>query len=250
MVLDSVMGRGRNLLSIALIVVFLLPGCSSQTPTVKTSSVPTSALREDFPLIAGSYWIYQGIVKWQDGTKTKESPITWKMAVARSEQIGKFHVSFVQGHPEDLARYVPGKARENHVFINADGKYYELNAVEDLSSLLSDERKISEKLNGITPFMELPLRPGSCIGQSASLDIGEKTDCWQVGEPLPADIEKIKTPVVRDNAVEYKLESRSSAGTTVLQFVPGIGIKSYEYKRFGATGEANMRLVEFHPAGN
>src|SRR5262245_33476961 len=125
MVFDSVMGRGWNSFSIVLIGVFFLLGCSSQTPSVK-SALPASTLREDFPLSTGTYWIYQGNVKWQDGSQTKESPITWKMAVARSEQIGKFHVSFVQGHPQDLARYVPGKARANHIIISADGKYYEL----------------------------------------------------------------------------------------------------------------------------
>ncbi len=253
MVFDSVAGRGRNSFAhtlrrkirgrsaIILMGVLILHGCSSKPPTAKISSVATSVVREDFPLSTGSYWIYQGKVKWQDGTQTRESPITWKMAVARSEQIGKFNVSFVQGHPEDLAWYVPGKARENHVIVSADGKYYELTAVEDLSLLLSDETEISKKLSGIPPFMELPLRPGSCY---------EKADCWEVGVPLPAKIEKINTPVVRDDAVEYKLEHRSPAGHTSLQFVPGIGITSYVYERFGTPGEAEVQLVEFHPGGN
>jgi len=227
--------------SIILTGLLILHGCSTKTPTAKVSSVSTSVIREDFPLVTGSYWIYEGKVKWQDGTQIRESPITWKMAVARSEQIGKFNVSFVQGHPEDLAWYVPGKARENHIIVSADGKYYELTAVEELSSLLSDETEVSRKLSGIPPFMELPLRPGTC---------DRKSDCWEVGAPLPANIQKIKTPVVRDEAVEYKLEHRSAAGQTALHFVPGIGITSYEYERIGTSGGTKVELVEFHPGGN
>jgi len=203
--------------------------------------VQRSTLREDFPLDAGTYWIYKGTVQWQDGKDSRDSPITWKMAVARSERVGKYEVSFVQGHPEDLEWYVPGKARANHVFVSVKGKYYEITTVENLSALLS-ETEIANKLSTLHPFMVLPLNPGECTQN--------RTDCWEVHEPRPAKLENINTPVVRDNAAEYELSLHSSSGQTSMRFVPGIGITSYSYKRYGGPGTADLHLVEFHPGGN
>lgn len=228
--------------AILVIAASVLHGCSSnKTSPVTTTTVQQSTLREDYPLDAGTYWIYKGTVQWQDGKDTRVTPITWKMAVARSERVGRYEVSFVQGHPEDLEWYVPGKARANHVFVSVEGKYYEITMAENLSALLS-ETEIANKLSTIHPFMVLPLKPGGCLENRA--------DCWEVREPQPADLQNINTPVVRDNAAEYELSLHSSSGQASMRFVPGIGITSYVYKSSRAPGAADLHLVEFHPAGN
>ena len=244
-------GRTTRMLAV-LTLTSLCAACSSKGPP--SSSQPSSSLPpanakvgEGFPLKAGSYWVYKGTVKWQDGTEAKETSVAWRMEVIRSERVGKYEVTFLEGHPEDLAWFTPGKPRGIHVFVNDGGRYYELGSVTDPGSLLADEATLESHLQPESVFLELPLNKGMCLGRAPDIQRDDNMYCWSVGAPTSYAPQGVTGIPSGNPFFDYELSFRSLPDHTMIHFVPGIGITSFVYGHHGTLSEADVHLIEYHP---
>jgi hypothetical protein len=206
-----------------------------------------TAASDDFPLHPGSYWVYRGTVKWQDGIETRETEVSWRMEVVRSQRVGRFTVFVLEGHPEDLAWFVPGKPRGGHIFVKDGGRYYEIRSTENLAMLLSDEAEIQKNLNADGLFLELPLKNGMCLGKDPKQKRRDDMYCWSVGAPSAASLADVKGIPADRHFLEFELAYRSNPDDTLIRFVPGIGIASFAYSHHGSISEADVHLVEYHP---
>jgi hypothetical protein len=222
------------------------PSPSSQ-PSSQTSSAAKTEIAEGFPLKAGTYWVYTGTVKWQDGLDSRETSVTWRMEVVRTEYVGRYEVSILEGHPSDLAWFTPGKPRGGHIFVRDGDKYYEIASIQDLGELFTNEAKLEPHLNFESLFLELPLQPGVCLGQDPDHKRDDNMYCWSVGVPKPVTLDGVKGVSAGRNYLEYELAFRSLPDHTIIHFVPGVGITSYLYGHHGSVSEADVHLVQYHP---
>jgi|SRR6185295_14551220 len=234
--------------SIVLTLAILgLASCSPPAP-ISSPQDSTTDTAEGFPLNPGTYWVYKGTVKWLDGREKRESNVSWRMEVGRVERVGRYEVSILEGHPEDLRFFVPGKPRAGHIIVKDGNKYYEIQSATNPAALLSDESKIKEKLNSESLFLELPLQNGACLGRDPDYKGDENMYCWSVGAPKPAMLDGVKGIPYGRSYLAYELAYRSTPEHTFIRFVPGIGITSYIYGHHGALSEVDVQLIEYHPA--
>lgn len=69
--------------------------------------------------------------------------------------------------------------------------------------------------------------------------------CWIVGSPHPAALDGVKG-VAPGKRTAYEIEYMTNPDDVEFDFVPGVGITSYEYHHHGTIAETELHLVEFH----
>jgi len=72
--------------------------------------------------------------------------------------------------------------------------------------------------------------------------------CWVAGPPHAANLDGVKG-LTAGNRTAYEIEYRTNPDDTEFEFVPGVGITSYEYHHHGSIAETELHLVEFRGAG-
>ncbi len=229
-----------------LACAMLAMSCSS-AETPPPAPHPSIATAEEFPLTVGTYWVYQGNVKYEEAGKVKETKVAWRMEVMRVNQVGRYEVVLLQGHPNDLAWFGPGKPRGGHVIVRDRNKYYEI-PPEDLDKVLSDETHIASLLKPEHQFLEFPLPAGKCFGVDPGLPPRQDAMyCWSVAGPKSVDLSNIEGVGIRGMHDEFELVYRTNPDHTIVHFVPGIGMTSYAYVHHGTVSEADVHMTEFHP---
>ncbi len=205
-----------------------------------------------FPLLPGTYWIYRGLVRsWMEGsTSGKVTAVTWKMSVVRMIERDGVSVAVVKGFPGDLD-WSDGEANPQRSILvgTRDSKLY-LNSPWDTNWVIglidAPRYPLQELARQDEWILQLPLTPGKRFGCDRAAE--ERKDgkyCWVVGSPYAAELGRVKgvAPAQRE---AYEIDYVTVPDDMEIEFVPGVGITSYQYHHHGAIAETELRLVEFH----
>lgn len=223
-----------------------------ETDPIPTATVSTETPRVDFPLVPGSYWIYEGITQWMptNSTKVVQTRVTWKMEVVDTFERGPLKIALLKGYPADVAWYRDGKERGDHLIIEVSpGKFYLVSDQRARLVLqrLSDEADVLVNLlEDLELLLDLPLIPGKAFGPSeqiARLDGGYR---WNVETSEQVELE-VKGISSRESHIQYNLTFRTAPDMMNIDFVPGIGITGYQYQHHGAIAETDLKLIEYYP---
>ncbi|HXY79191.1 MAG TPA: hypothetical protein VEI08_01000 [Candidatus Bathyarchaeia archaeon] len=208
--------------------------------------------RQVFPLSPGTYWVYHGLVRsWmEDSTPGNVTAVTWKMSVARVLNRDGVSVAIVNGFPSDLD-WSEGQANPQRSMLvgTVDSKFY-LNSPWDTSWVadLIDAPKypLDELARPYEWILQLPLTAGERFGcDEAAAKRQDGKYCWVVGSPSSAELGRVKG-VAPGQRQSYEINYDAVSDDTEIEFVPGVGITSYEYHHHGAIAETELHLVEFH----
>lgn len=196
---------------------------------------------DPLPLRAGSYWIYHGTVKWEEGSKAREAVIDWKIEVLRMVHVGRFDVAVMKGDFEDLTAYKSGKPRSDYLIVKDGGKYYRINLCGlDVNQLLSDPAELESNLAFDILFLDTPLTDSECFGQDPTLPRNDSMFCWAVQKLPAARFQRKQYPA-------FSLTFRTIPDTTRFTFASGLGFTHYEYKHPGTASEVSLNLAQYHP---
>ena len=199
-----------------------------------------------FPLQPGTYWIYRGLVKWQEGGGAAEETVTWTMEVVRSMDVGRYEVAFLEGHPNDLMWYRPGKPRGAHLLVRDDNKYYLARQQVDAGSE-PDIPFVESQISFTNLVLSLPLQEGANFGSDPAFKRDDAMYAWSVQEQKQVQLGSVKGISPEKRFEEYALAYRTLPDHQFVGFAPGVGFTSFVYGHHGTLSEVDMKLVEFHP---
>jgi hypothetical protein len=197
---------------------------------------------EQFPLAKGSYWIYQGQYKEQAGLDLK---VFTKKISCRTEVVDRIQragvmAAVVRGYP------VCGKGL--HVLVSVDWHHFYLLPAESsvLKRLKNPDDALVDLVRDDQIELVLPLVKGERLCESSQMTRPDGLYCSVVEEQrrekLPG-VSGVSSDV--DRAV-YEITFRTLLDYTAMDFVPGVGITSYDYIHHGTIEEEHLKLVEFH----
>jgi hypothetical protein len=206
---------------------------------------------EDFPLTPGTYWVYQGTVRyWVKGLENgKTAHVTWTTSVKRAIHRDGMTIAVIKGMPGDLD-WSEGSATPSLsvVIRTEDAKFYLIEG-DEAKSLLSelDNPQYSWQQVPIDDdwFLQLPLARGKKFCGAEGMQRTDDHYCWVVGPPRAALLANVKGVSPRKH-MAYRVEYFTNPDEDEFDFVPGIGMVSYEYHHHGTTADTELRLVEFH----
>ncbi|HEY9837335.1 MAG TPA: hypothetical protein V6D27_10605, partial [Vampirovibrionales bacterium] len=231
-------------------------GVREVTPVQKDRILPAPVATEtesiDFPLVPGSYWIYEGITQWMpsNSSQVNQTSLTWKMEVVDTFERGPLKIAIVKGYPADVAWYSEGKERGDYLIIEVSpGKYY---LVSDERARLALQRLTDEAdvlvnlLEDLELLLDLPLIPGKVFGSSEQITRLDGGYRWNVetAESVGLEVEGISS---KERHTQYHLTFRTGSDMMSIYFVPGIGITRYQYQHHGAIAETDLKLIEYYP---
>lgn len=206
------------------------------------------AKEHDFPLSPGTYWVYEGLVKWQVESGVQEQQMTWKMEVIEQVERGEFTGYFMQGHPDDLVFYEDGRAPGNYAIIRHDKRFYET-SVETFQRLKDSQDTLEQLVSEADLILDFPLTPGKKFGEAEMLDREDDAYCWMVqeGQPFSRQINGVS---LSEPVMEYLLTFATLPEDVVVHFTPGIGITRFEYVHHGTISEVDVSIIEYHAVSN
>jgi len=196
---------------------------------------------DQFPLAKGSYWIYEGERKWQGhGPKVFSKEITCRTEVMdRIERTGVV-AAVVRGYPvcgEDL-----------EVLISADGHHFYLLPAE--SSVLKRLKDPNDALVDLARDdqieLVLPLVKGERFCEASQMIRPDGFYCSVVEEQRREKLRGVSGISGDLERTAYQITFRTLPDYTAIDFVPGVGITSYDYVHHGTIDEEHLKLVEFH----
>jgi len=209
--------------------------------------------QQSFPLSPGTYWIYHGLVRsfLEGSTIGKVTQVNWKMSVVRVVERGDVTAALVSGFPGDLD-WSDGNVQPTlSILMEARGAKFYLNSSDSNSVIRQiDDPKyaLGDLLDEHDWFLQLPLAEGEKFCEKDSMGRDDGMYCWVVGAPHPAALDGVKG-VAAGNRLAYQVQYTTNPDDMEFDFVPGVGITSYEYHHHGTLAETELHLVEFHPAG-
>lgn len=212
-------------------------------------SAEGSSREDGFPMSVGTYWVYEGPVKWNvpGSPDVAEDTITWRMEIVKTFERDGIAAARVKGHPGDLAWYDENRQPGDYLIARtSEDKYYLVNAsrVDNIMKRLLDENDSLDGLFDKTElFLDLPLSINKTFG---GLDGGYH---WQVIE-----VDSLDSWLIRElplpHFTRYRLGLVTLPDHTIVDFVPGVGITGYTYIHHGTVSEVNVKLVGFQTGGN
>lgn len=223
-----------------------------QKDPIPPATVITEQERVDFPLVPGSYWVYEGITQWisPNSGQVNPTPITWKMEVVDTFERGPLKIAILKGYPADVAWYSEGKERGDHLIIEVSpGKFYLVSderARRVLQRLTDEADVLVNLLEDLELLLDLPLIPGKVFGPSEQITRLDGGYRWNVetSEQVELDDPRISS---RESHIQYHLTFRTAPDMMSIYFVPGIGITRYQYQHHGAIAETDLKLIEYYP---
>ena len=247
-----------------LALAVLAAGCRHSTATqpLETGTHATAAVtvRPDaaappFPLALGARWTYRGTVKWTapNSSQVRTDTVTWTMEVLAKTVRGHVTGWRLRGVPTDLAWYEAGTKPAERVLLQVGTtKFYLLDA-EDGPRLWKRLEDLRDELSGLEfaePVLqlELPLQQGQVFGESGQLCRLDRSYYWHVTAAGTLDWPVQDLPDTAAPRPIYEATYQSLPDTTTIGFCHGVGIVRFTYRHHGTTAEADVRLMEFHPA--
>ena len=205
-----------------------------------------------FPLTKSTYWTYRGKVSWDAGSsKVETKTITWKMEVTDTIQREGVTAALVNGFVSDLAWYEPGKQPALSLLVETGSNIYVIESaqVPEARKRLRDPNDLLQKLvTADDLLLSFPLERGKKFCDAEVITRTDNMYCWIVEEEGPAILGSIQGAPAQPSARQFQITQRTYPDHQFLTFVPGIGITRYQYAHHGTPSEADVELVEFHPA--
>lgn len=243
----------KSFLAVPLVLTILVSACSSARRTqtsipLQPTMSPSPIISDYFPLKRDAYWMYQGTIKWMkpNSSDVIEQEITWKMEVERVFQRNAIIGYEMAGAPWDLAWYEAGKEPSQYGIIQAGGQFYRV-PIETVIRLMNEQDNLFGLVNENSLFLDIPLTGGKKFCDSISITRPDNMYCWNVGEPKPFDPGKIKSIDPSRQLWEYPVFIGTMPDSSMMYFVPGVGITGYSYIHHGTVSEVDVRLIEYHP---
>jgi hypothetical protein len=208
---------------------------------------------EDFPLAQGTYWVYQGTVRyWVKGLENgKIAHVRWKMSVTRAIHRDGLTVAVVRGMPGDLD-WSEGNAMPSlSIVIRTDDAKFYLLEDDEAKSLLAqiDNPQFSWQQVPIDDdwFLQLPLAKGKKFCGADGMQRTDDHYCWVTG---PARVMRLANVegVQAGKYIAHRVEYFTNPDDDEFDFVPGVGMVSYEYHHHGTIADTELHLIEFHDA--
>ena len=157
----------------------------------------TPAYLEVLPGDVGSYWVYEGSVRYQ-GFGTNEAPrrnVRWKMRVDRVYRRGDATAVVLSGFPDDVAWPTDNSISQPSMFIQtSDGSVYRIESKqkETQQKFVDPQVCLQDFLKPEDLWFTLPLEKGK---KFCDPDNARRTDnmyCWVVGDPMSFPLSKLK----------------------------------------------------------
>lgn len=231
-----------------LILAVLLAGSG-----LAASATVDVDLRQAFPLLPGTQWIYRGYVRSHvDGsTIGKVTGVTWTMSVERTVERDGISAVVVRGFPSDLDWSAGDAKPQASVLVETrEGKFY-WNSQHDAQTMLNEIGDPKYSLRALAPdddlIFQLPLAGGKKFCDEQSMRREDGMYCWVASGPHPAALDHVKGLAPGARAA-YDLEYNTLPDDCEFEFVEGVGITRYEFHHHGTIADTELRLVEFHPA--
>lgn len=175
--------------------------------------------------------------------------VTWKTSVTRAIQRDGLTIAVVKGMPGDLD-WSEGEATPSLsvVIRTQDAKFYLIEGDEAKSVIGElDNPQYSWQQVPIDDdwFLQLPLAKGKKFCDADGMKRDDSLDCWVTGPAHPVSLTGVKG-IQPAKHVAYRVEYATLPDDMEFDFVPGIGMVSYEYQHHGTTADTELHLIEFH----
>lgn len=205
----------------------------------------------DFPLAQGTYWVYQGFVRSsvQGSESGKTTRVTWKTEVTRAIYRDGMTVAVVKGMPGDLDWSDGDATPKLSVIIRSrDAKFYLLEddeakgAIAELDNPNYSWQQVPIDDDG---FLQLPLSQGQRFCDPGAMQREDGEYCWVTGPEHKVALAGAKG-IPPGKHIAYTVEFRTNPDDMEFDFVPGIGMVTYEYHHHGTIADTELHLIEFH----
>jgi hypothetical protein len=211
----------------------------------------TPSPAEFFPMKVGTYWVYEGTVRYQDPEREEPTAekVSWRMTVDKVMHREGLIAAVVTGFPADLD-WSGGTAQPKQWLILEDAKqrvhYLDLGPGFDLAKYEKGNASFDKFLVDDSLLFEWPLKKGAKFGDAESKKRGDNMYCWYVANEEKKKLENVNGVSPGEKAV-FELKYVSNPDDTSMELVKGIGLISYRYHHHGTVAETELQLVEFHP---
>ena len=240
----------RILSQITLIIIAIsLAACTqaelkTQEPAETLSPAPSTLAY--FPLKQGTYWIYQGTVKWTEpnSSETREAEITWRMEVMQVIQRDAITGYILHGGPWDLAWYEEGKAPDDYGIIQIGERFYKT-SLETTQRLQDENDPLTDLVNDYQLLLDAPLLAGKKFCDATSMARDDGMYCWVVGQDAEISPVGFLSIGATESLAEFPIRYQTLPDYTEVRFIPGIGISGYVYVHHGTVSEVDVRLVDY-----
>jgi hypothetical protein len=224
----------RAIITIVFVGVFSFASVGQQT---------ISKSDANFPLVSGTYWIYQGVVRWFDFKKVAEveTAVKWKMEVQKCIQRENARAALVSGFPSGLDWSDGHPKRTNSLIIQSDaGEFYLIaSEVEKAWKTVQDPNGSLGNVFSIDDvFLDLPLTQGKKFCDDPELMEREDSDyCWVVESVDQLSLNDVKG-IAPGSRTGYSIKYQSNPDDTEFTYVPGIGLITMDIT---ITGQSRTR---------
>ena len=207
---------------------------------------------EFFPMKVGTYWVYEGTVRYQDPEKEEPTTekVSWRMTVDKVMHQEGLIATVVTGFPADLD-WSGGTAQPKQWLILEDAKqrvhYVDLGPGFDLTKYEKGNASFDKFLVDDALLFEWPLKKGAKFCDADSKKRDDNMYCWYVADEEKKKLENVNGVSAEERAL-FELRYVSNPDDTSMELAQGIGLISYRYHHHGTVADTELQLVEFHPA--
>jgi len=210
-----------------------------------------TAAVEFFPMKVGTYWVYEGTVRWYDFEKEQPATerVSWRMSVDKVLRKDGVVAAVVTGFPADLD-WSGGAAQPKQWLFLEDAKhrmhYVDLGPSFDLSGYEKGDQKFDKFLVDDTWLLEWPMKTGAKFCDTENRKREDSMYCWFVAGQEKRKLDTVKGAPVEEQDV-YQLRYMTNPDDTSMEWVAGVGLVRYQYHHHGSVADTELQLVEFHP---
>jgi len=223
--------------------------------TIALANVPQesgSFANRFFPLKAGTYWIYEGTVRWYDFEKDEPATekISWRMSVDKVIQRKGLTAAVVTGFPADLDWSGGAAEPKQWLFLETNQHqvhYVNLGPNFDLTKYEKGEQGFEKFLVPDTMLLEWPPKPGAKFCAAEDQKREDRMYCWFAAGQEKRKLDNVKGSPAEEQTV-YELKYMSNPDDIRMELVAGVGLISYQYHHHGTVADTELQLVEFHAA--
>lgn len=222
-----------------------------QGGSIRADSATTVPL-DPFPGAVESYWVYEGVVRYQvpNSTKRQERKVRWRMNIERVLRRGGATAVIVKGFPGDLDWSDDNVLAKESVFVRTDdGGFYRIESeTGGLARKFTDSRVgIQQLLNEGELWFQWPLTQGEQPGGGDCPGRNDQMYCWILSPAHEVSLRNVKGAIPTSQA-GYFLEYRTNPDNIQVELVSGVGMVGYEYHHHGTVADTQFHLVEVHLA--
>jgi hypothetical protein len=195
----------------------------------------------------GTYWTYQGEIRWDDGDHPGTAKINWRTEVRRFLPHGSVRAALINGFPSDVNWSDRKPHPSDSLLVESNGAFY-LIAQEQLPAALRRLEQpgddLADLLNEEDLILEWPLARGKKFCDADGLARDDGMYCWVVESSGPSALRGLAG--IEPGQIEYQLSYRTNPDDIAYTFLPKVGITSYEYHHHGTVADTELKLAEFH----